>query len=73
MLNMGFIEDIEAILTDVPETHQTLLFSATMPDPIRRIAERFMTEPQHIKVKAKRSNNAKHSAVLFRSARKEKV
>lgn len=45
MLNMGFIEDIEAILTDVPETHQTLLFSATMPDPIRRIAERFMTEP----------------------------
>ncbi|HDR4572883.1 DEAD/DEAH box helicase [Bacillus cytotoxicus] len=53
MLNMGFIEDIEAILTDVPETHQTLLFSATMPEPIRRIAERFMTEPQHIKVKAK--------------------
>lgn len=53
MLNMGFIEDIEAILTDVPEDHQTLLFSATMPDPIRRIAERFMTEPKHIKVKAK--------------------
>ncbi|ENQ3079955.1 DEAD/DEAH box helicase [Bacillus cereus] len=53
MLNMGFIEDIEAILTDVPETHQTLLFSATMPDPIRRIAERFMSEPKHIKVKAK--------------------
>ncbi|MDC2867161.1 MULTISPECIES: DEAD/DEAH box helicase [unclassified Bacillus (in: firmicutes)] len=53
MLNMGFIEDIEAILTDVPETHQTLLFSATMPDPIRRIAERFMSEPTHIKVKAK--------------------
>ncbi|WP_425388121.1 DEAD/DEAH box helicase [Ectobacillus panaciterrae] len=53
MLNMGFIEDIEAILTDVPEDHQTLLFSATMPEPIRRIAERFMTEPKHIKVKAK--------------------
>jgi ATP-dependent RNA helicase DeaD len=50
---MGFIEDIEAILTDVPEEHQTLLFSATMPDPIRRIAERFMQEPKHIKVKAK--------------------
>ncbi|UOY91554.1 DEAD/DEAH box helicase [Ectobacillus sp. JY-23] len=53
MLNMGFIEDIEAILTDVPEEHQTLLFSATMPDPIRRIAERFMQDPKHIKVKAK--------------------
>ncbi len=53
MLNMGFIEDIESILTDVPKEHQTLLFSATMPEPIRRIAERFMQEPKHIKVKAK--------------------
>ncbi|MCG3017381.1 DEAD/DEAH box helicase, partial [Escherichia coli] len=40
MLNMGFIEDIEKILSNVPENHQTLLFSATMPDPIRRIAEK---------------------------------
>jgi ATP-dependent RNA helicase DeaD len=53
MLNMGFIEDIEAILTDVPKEHQTLLFSATMPEPIRRIAERFMNEPKHIRVQAK--------------------
>ncbi|GAA3317532.1 hypothetical protein GCM10020331_016630 [Ectobacillus funiculus] len=73
MLNMGFIEDIESILSDVPEEHQTLLFSATMPEPIRRIAERFMKEPKIIKVKAKRSNNAKHSAVLSRSAREEEI
>ncbi len=53
MLNMGFIEDIESILSNVPEERQTLLFSATMPDPIRRIAERFMTEPELVKVKAK--------------------
>ncbi|MFX3625678.1 MAG: DEAD/DEAH box helicase [Ectobacillus sp.] len=53
MLNMGFIEDIENILSEVPEEHQTLLFSATMPEPIRRIAERFMKDPKHIKVKAK--------------------
>jgi ATP-dependent RNA helicase DeaD len=53
MLNMGFIEDIESILSDVPEEHQTLLFSATMPEPIRRIAERFMKEPKIIKVKSK--------------------
>lgn len=53
MLNMGFIEDIEAILSTVPEEHQTLLFSATMPEPIRKIAERFMEEPHHVKVKAK--------------------
>ncbi|MGP1910309.1 degradosome RNA helicase CshA [Metabacillus sp. JX24] len=53
MLNMGFIEDIENILSNVPSEHQTLLFSATMPDPIRRIAEKFMTNPEIVKVKAK--------------------
>ncbi|MBS4206482.1 DEAD/DEAH box helicase [Bacillus sp. FJAT-50079] len=53
MLNMGFIEDIEAILETVPEERQTLLFSATMPEPIRRIATRFMNEPEIVKIKAK--------------------
>lgn len=53
MLNMGFIDDIEAILSNVPEKRQTLLFSATMPEPIRRIAERFMNEPHIVKVKAR--------------------
>ncbi|WP_419882732.1 DEAD/DEAH box helicase [Peribacillus sp. B-H-3] len=53
MLNMGFIEDIESILSNVPEERQTLLFSATMPEPIRKIAERFMNEPTVVRVKAK--------------------
>ncbi|USK55486.1 DEAD/DEAH box helicase [Cytobacillus solani] len=53
MLNMGFIEDIEAILAQIPEEHQTLLFSATMPGPIKKIAERFMKEPQIVRVKTK--------------------
>ena len=53
MLNMGFIEDIETILAASPEERQTLLFSATMPGPIQRIAERFMKEPQIVRVKAK--------------------
>lgn len=53
MLNMGFIEDIESILETVPEERQTLLFSATMPAPIRRIAERFMQSPEVVKVQAK--------------------
>ncbi|MFF2501697.1 MULTISPECIES: DEAD/DEAH box helicase [Peribacillus] len=53
MLNMGFIEDIESILSTVPDERQTLLFSATMPDPIRKIAERFMQEPVLVRVKAK--------------------
>jgi ATP-dependent RNA helicase DeaD len=53
MLNMGFIDDIEKILANVPKERQTLLFSATMPEPIRRIAERFMKNPEVVKVKAK--------------------
>ncbi|MBM7649403.1 ATP-dependent RNA helicase DeaD [Bacillus ectoiniformans] len=53
MLNMGFIQDIETILSHMPSERQTLLFSATMPKQIRAIAERFMTEPEAIKVKAK--------------------
>ena len=45
MLNMGFIEDINTILESVPAERQTLLFSATMPGPIRKIAETFMKNP----------------------------
>jgi len=53
MLNMGFIEDIEKIISEVPSERQTLLFSATMPKPIQRIGERFMKNPELVKVKAK--------------------
>lgn len=53
MLNMGFIDDIESILKTVPDERQTLLFSATMPEPIRKIAERFMKSPEIVRVQAK--------------------
>jgi ATP-dependent RNA helicase DeaD len=53
MLNMGFIEDIERILSEVPEQRQTLLFSATMPRRIQSLAEKFMTEPEMVQIKAK--------------------
>jgi ATP-dependent RNA helicase DeaD len=53
MLNMGFIEDIERILSDIPEERQTLLFSATMPKKIQSLAERFMVDPELVKIKAK--------------------
>jgi len=53
MLNMGFLEDIEAIISRVPENRQTLLFSATMPDAIKRIGVQFMKEPEHVKIAAK--------------------
>lgn len=53
MLNMGFIEDIESILEQIPSERQTLLFSATMPERIRQIALRFMNDPKMVKTKAK--------------------
>lgn len=53
MLNMGFLDDIEAIIERVPESRQTLLFSATMPEAIKRIGVKFMKEPEHVKVAAK--------------------
>ncbi|MGG1680237.1 DEAD/DEAH box helicase [Neobacillus sp. NRS-1170] len=53
MLNMGFIEDIESILASTPAERQTLLFSATMPGPIQRMAEKFMKDPQIVRVKTK--------------------
>jgi len=46
MLSMGFIEDIEAIFEVTPATRQTALFSATLPKPIRQLAERYMNRPQ---------------------------
>src|SRR5699024_2997533 len=53
MLNMGFIEDIEAIVSETPDERQTLLFSATMPDAIKRIGLRFMKDPSTVRIKTK--------------------
>lgn len=53
MLNMGFREDIEAILEYVPEERQTLLFSATMNDKIMAITKKYLKDPKKIKIKAK--------------------
>jgi ATP-dependent RNA helicase DeaD len=53
MLSMGFIEDIENILRQTPAKRQTTLFSATMPKPIRRLADRYMIAPQSVTIKRK--------------------
>lgn len=52
MLRMGFIDDVEWILEHTPEQHQTALFSATMPEQIRRVAQKYLVEPREIKIKA---------------------
>ncbi len=53
MLNMGFLDDIEFIIGKTPSERQTLLFSATMPNDIKKIGVKFMKDPEHIKVAAK--------------------
>ena len=50
MLDMGFIPDIENICTKLPANRQTLLFSATMPPPIKKLADRFLSNPKSIEV-----------------------
>ena len=55
MLRMGFIDDVEWILEQTPEHHQTALFSATMPDIIRKVARRHLRDAKEIKIKSKTS------------------
>jgi len=50
MLDMGFIPDIEEICTKLPRNRQTLLFSATMPPPIQKLAAKFLSDPKTIEV-----------------------
>jgi len=52
MLDLGFLEDVERILSLTPSSRQTALFSATMPEPIRRLADRYMYDPMVIHVEA---------------------
>src|SRR5712671_873578 len=52
MLDLGFLEDVERILALTPSSRQTALFSATIPPPIRKLADRYMYEPEIIQVEA---------------------
>lgn len=57
MLNMGFQEDINSILSNTPETKTTWLFSATMPQEVRRISKKYMTDPFELTVGSKNTGN----------------
>ncbi|MEQ1496779.1 MAG: DEAD/DEAH box helicase [Novosphingobium sp.] len=57
MLDMGFIPDIETICSKLPAQRQTLLFSATMPPPIKKLADKFLTNPKYIEVARPASTN----------------
>ena len=56
MLDLGFLPDIERILRQIPEKRQSMLFSATMPDPIITLARTFMNQPTHIRAEAPHSS-----------------
>ncbi len=66
MLEMGFREDIERILSEVPSQRQTLLFSATIPSEVRKIAEKYQKDPEFIKIADKRKNIPKITQYAFR-------
>ncbi|HHX22695.1 MAG TPA: DEAD/DEAH box helicase [Thermoanaerobacterales bacterium] len=73
MLDMGFREDIEQILQDVPKTRQTLLFSATIPKPILELAEKYLKNPQFIKVVHKELTVPNIEQYYFEVKQKNKV
>jgi superfamily II DNA/RNA helicase len=72
MLDMGFIPDIEEICSKLPSSRQTLLFSATMPPPIQKLAQRFLKDPRRVEVArpATANINIEQRLVETRSDRK---
>ncbi|MBB3909478.1 DEAD/DEAH box helicase [Sphingomonas desiccabilis] len=75
MLDMGFIPDIEEICTKLPKQRQTLLFSATMPPPIKKLADKFLENPKTIEVArpATTNTNITQRVVHVSAAKKRDV
>jgi superfamily II DNA/RNA helicase len=72
MLDMGFIPDIEEICTKLPTNRQTLLFSATMPAPIKKLADKFLSNPKTIEVSRPASSNVLIDQRLVRTDSRKK-
>ena len=73
MLNMGFLEDMETILSQLPEERQTLMFSATMPPAIAEIARKFQTDPVTVRVIKKELTVPKVTQYYYEVKPKNKV
>ena len=73
MLNMGFLEDMETILSQLPEERQTVMFSATMPQAIADIAHKFQKEPVTVKVVKKELTVPKVTQYYYEVKPKTKV
>ena len=72
MLDMGFIPDIESICSKLPATRQTMLFSATMPPPIKRLSDQFLSNPKYIEVSRPATANTSIDQSLMEVAPKAK-
>ena len=73
MLNMGFLEDMETILSQLPQERQTIMFSATMPEEIRKIAVTFQKDPQIVRVVKKELTVPKVTQYYYEVKPKTKV
>lgn len=73
MLDMGFVEDIEAILKNVPLERQTLLFSATMPQEILSLAQKYLREPEFITVSKNNLTVPQIEQVYYETREKDKL
>lgn len=73
MLDMGFVEDIEEVLKQTPENKRMLCFSATMPAPIRRLAEKFMRNPEHVQIAADSVTSSLTDQIFFEIRESDKL
>ncbi len=65
MLNMGFVDDIEEILSKTPDERRTLLFSATMPDRIAKLSKKYMRNPQRLEIERKQMTTDLTDQIYF--------
>ncbi|MBL3647545.1 ATP-dependent RNA helicase DbpA [Bacillus vallismortis] len=72
MLNMGFIEQVEAIIKHLPVERTTMLFSATLPEDIEKLSRQYMQNPEHIEIKAAglTTRNIEHAVIQVREENK---
>lgn len=65
MLEMGFLDDVAEVLSSTPQQKQVLLFSATMPDDVKKLSQQFMQQPPHIKIEQKQKTVAQIEQVFY--------
>ncbi|WP_372869807.1 helicase-related protein, partial [Planomicrobium okeanokoites] len=72
MLNMGFIEQVEAIINKVPKQRMTMLFSATLPENVEKLQQKYMNQPEHIEIASTETLKNQIEHYLIRVAEKQK-